>query len=673
MTPCRTLRPGVIIAIVLAGVLAPTAAAQHETIIVTDSPDVSDFAAPRRVAQLPGPDGRVTFREAVIAASNTPGPQTIAFNIPRSRWDPLFPDGALVFSNIDPFFLDDDSTTIDGRTQTAFTGDTNPTGNEVAFWGEHPNALNAPMIVSHSDGNTFVGLDAMHRRGYGISLADDAEGNRVIGCTISGSTFAAVRIEGSRNTIGGTAPGEGNRLSGGNAAIRIEPFFGAPPPTGNRIIGNTLTGSSGGVQVSAGAVGTLIGGPTPAERNVIAGAGRYFEEGFPGGSQVSVGGSTGTVIEGNYIGTTADGLAAAPNQRGTRGISISNAPNTVIRGNVVAGILVEGINHAAGRLFGVGIEVGPGSPGTVIEGNSIGIGADGITPVPNLNGLEFSGGSSAPVTVGGTTPGAGNTVAHNVQTGLAAWAFVTRLSVSGNAFFGNGLLGIDLQDFSGRGLSLNDVHDPDEQGGNRLQNFPVVQAAMVEAGMLTVTYTVDTAPVNATYPIRVEFFRADSDGTEGALFLGADTYTASDYAAGEPGPKTATLDVSGLAMVSGNGVLATATDAAGNTSEFSVAETAGGAVAAEGSPVRPALALSGPHPNPASGRLALALTVGAATHVRVEALDALGRQVVLLHDGVLTAGTHALALDASALPSGVYVVRANAGDSVVTRRLVVAR
>jgi hypothetical protein len=406
---------------------------------------------------------------------------------------------------------------------------------------------------------------------------------------------------------------------------------------------------------------------------VIAGAGRFFEEGFPGGTQVSVGGSTGTVIEGNYIGTTADGLAAAPNQRGTRGIAIQDAPNTVVRGNVVSGLLVEGINHAAGRLFGVGIEVGPGSPGTVIEGNLIGVGADGQTPVPNLDGLEFSGGSAAPVTVGGTAPGTGNTVAHNVRTGISAWAFVTRMAVLGNAFFDNGLLGVDLQDFEGGGLSLNDLHDPDEQGGNRLQNFPLLLSATVEGTTLTVTYAVDTAPANATYPVRVEFFRADTSGAEGAVFLGADTYTAADYAAGQPGPTTTTLGVSGRPIASGDRVIATATDAAGNTSEFSVAEPAGGIVSAEGTPAGRPLALSAPRPNPAAGRAALALTLGATADARVEVLDALGRRVAVLHDGPLAAGAHALVLDASALPSGVYVVRATAGPEAVTRRLVVAR
>ena len=34
------------------------------------------------MADLPGPDGRVSFREACTAANNTTGPQTIAFAIP---------------------------------------------------------------------------------------------------------------------------------------------------------------------------------------------------------------------------------------------------------------------------------------------------------------------------------------------------------------------------------------------------------------------------------------------------------------------------------------------------------------------------------------------------------------------------------------------------------------
>ena len=62
--------------------------------------------------------------------------------------------------------------------------------------------------------------------------------------------------------------------------------------------------------------------------------------------------------------------------------------------------------------------------------------------------------------------------------------------------------------------------------------------------------------------------------------------------------------------------------------------------------------------------------VGQTESVRVEAFDALGRSVAVLHDGPLAAGqTARLALDAGALPSGVYVVRV-AGESFVTSRRV---
>jgi hypothetical protein len=47
--------------------------------------------------------------------------------------------------------------------------------------------------------------------------------------------------------------------------------------------------------------------------------------------------------------------------------------------------------------------------------------------------------------------------------------------------------------------------------------------------------------------------------------------------------------------------------------------------------------------------------------------------VAVLHDGVLAAGTHALRLGASALPAGVYVVRATTAADVVSRRLTVVR
>ena len=84
-----------------------------------------------------------------------------------------------------------------------------------------------------------------------------------------------------------------------------------------------------------------------------------------------------------------------------------------------------------------------------------------------------------------------------------------------------------------------------------------------------------------------------------------------------------------------------------------------------------ALALSDVHPNPLRGRAQLTLEVPAVQAVRVEVFDALGRRVATLHDGALGAGLHAFAFDGSALPPGVYVVRATGETGSTSRRVTV--
>jgi hypothetical protein len=85
-------------------------------------------------------------------------------------------------------------------------------------------------------------------------------------------------------------------------------------------------------------------------------------------------------------------------------------------------------------------------------------------------------------------------------------------------------------------------------------------------------------------------------------------------------------------------------------------------------------ALSAPAPNPAAGPVSMMLTMPESQVVRVEAFDALGRSVAVLHDGFLPSGFHAMAFDASALAPGLYVVRASsAGGERAAGRVIVAR
>ena len=132
-------------------------------------------------------------------------------------------------------------------------------------------------------------------------------------------------------------------------------------------------------------------------------------------------------------------------------------------------------------------------------------------------------------------------------------------AVTANRIAANGGLGIDLRD---DGVTVNDGANTAGQP-NLLMDFPVFTSALLAGTSLTVTGYVGSAPGQATFAnARVELFVADADPTgfgEGRTHLGSLTADASGNFAG-------TLTVAGLAT--GDRLTATATDAAGNTSEF---------------------------------------------------------------------------------------------------------
>jgi hypothetical protein len=72
---------------------------------------------------------------------------------------------------------------------------------------------------------------------------------------------------------------------------------------------------------------------------------------------------------------------------------------------------------------------------------------------------------------------------------------------------------------------------------------------------------------------------------------------------------------------------------------------------------RSGAALHAPAPHPFTDRATLRLDLPASAHVRADVYDLLGRNVAVLHDGPLAAGTHALVWDAHGHGAGTYVVR----------------
>ena len=70
-------------------------------------------------------------------------------------------------------------------------------------------------------------------------------------------------------------------------------------------------------------------------------------------------------------------------------------------------------------------------------------------------------------------------------------------------------------------------------------------------------------------------------------------------------------------------------------------------------------ALHAAYPNPFNPQTVVPFSVAATARVRITVFDMLGREVVTLVDGRYEGGLYEAVFDGSALPSGMYLVRAN--------------
>ncbi|MCC6406492.1 MAG: hypothetical protein IT453_04965 [Planctomycetes bacterium] len=533
----------------LSALLVSASAAQaQQTIFVDTASDVLDFAGAQTIAELPGPDGKISLVEAGLASDNTPGVQTIGFHVPQSEWTYqwLYP-GRVV---LQPFlgFRAFDTVILDATTQTAFTGDTNPAGGEVVIW--------ASTYLVDNVGGVIQGFDSTAISISGGS-ANVVRANTNCGVEVYDSPFTVV---------GGSQPGDGNT----GFSIKIDRSHD------NVVIGNTVQRVRvlGWIAGGQPAANVRVGGPTLGERNYITGYGT-FSEGCPGGNAVEIFDSIGAVIENNWIGTTPDGMAQG-HAATTAGIAVDYENyGLTIRNNRIAGVQAHGTYpHCAGSISGIGILVGGTGNGVTIRGNTIGLDASGAPVLGSVTGislLNYYLGPVQNVVIGGTGPGEGNEVAGNLSDGISVANTHTGAVISGNSIHDNGALGIDLitPGFL-HGVTPNDPLDVDT-GGNGLQNFPVIQSVASSATTLRVVGTLNS---NASASFVLEFFaspQADASGFgEGELYLGSTN--VSTNASGN-----ASFDVTlPVSVPSTWHVSATARNtASGSTSEFAASVALG--------------------------------------------------------------------------------------------------
>src|SRR5207253_4035730 len=119
----------------------------------------------------------------------------------------------------------------------------------------------------------------------------------------------------------------------------------------------------------------LIGGTTPAQRNIISGN-RFNGIHFPNPSNSSIQ-SSGNVIQGNYVGTDVSGTLALPNCTAAG----SSAGIFLISNNAKIG----GLEPGAGNLVSGNAADGVSATGSGIlfAGNKVGVAISGKTALGN--------------------------------------------------------------------------------------------------------------------------------------------------------------------------------------------------------------------------------------------------------------------------------------------------
>lgn len=348
--------------------------------------------------------------------------------------------------------------------------------------------------------------------------------------------------------------GQGVGGAGGGPRVAVKGNYIGTDPTGLIDEGNANIGIQGGE-------GWIVGGLNPEDRNIIAG----------NDSNAIATDEDDWMIQGNYISVDATGLVALSNSQDVSpALTFDQSDGHTIGGsNAGATNVISGHNEYAVSITD--------SNDTAVEGNYIGVGYDGISPLPNggdgvyantsdnlhindnvisandahgINiansnnteitgnkigvdkngandlGNEFSGISLDESTgiIGGVLPADENIVANQIDgPGVAIKGDGKKVSILNNSIFDNRYLGIDL---GYNDLTENDPLDADT-GPNDLLNHPHWTDMTTGGGGTTATYNLDVPAGD----YRIEFYYNDTFDAnghgEGQVFIDSQDITSN--------------------------------------------------------------------------------------------------------------------------------------------------
>jgi photosystem II stability/assembly factor-like uncharacterized protein len=480
--------------------------------------------------------GAGSLRQAILDSNNTSGPNTIQFSI-GSGVQTITPRSPLptVFIPV----------TIDGTSQPGYNG------TPIIELNGSQAGTNTDGLILLAGNSTVQGLvinrfslDGLAVQNNGGSVIQgNYIGTDVTGTHALGNGRQGMLVNCANNTID-------NNLISGNGLDGLQ--IAGTGVTGNVVQGNFIgTDASGTLPLGNGRQGMLINSQASANTigGSLPGAGNVISANHSDGLQLADAGTTGNVVQGNFIGTDASGTLPLGN--GRLGMLI----NFGTQGNAIGGT-GSGAGNIIAANVSDGVELGDtGTSSNVVQGNSIGTDASGSLDLGNGRvGVLIYGGAH------GNRIDSGNMIAFNKQPGVAVVDVGTvGNAIRGNSIYSNGGLGIDL---GWDGVTVNHAGGS-TTGPNDWQNYPVLTAA-ASGNTTTVSGTLNGLP-NTTFTL--DFYgNSTPDITyfgQGEQYLDSITVTtdATGNASFDAVLNAATNDLEWLS--------ATATDPAGNTSEFS--------------------------------------------------------------------------------------------------------
>jgi parallel beta-helix repeat protein len=302
------------------------------------------------------------------------------------------------------------------------------------------------IYVSAQSSNNRIGLN---RSGAAGAVANVISGNAGNGLSLHGSSGNVI----AANRIGTNAKGK-FAIANGQNGIWLTASSSGNEIGGTRFV-DSVTGQANNPTGSKGTVTPVF--VVPPDGNLVSGNAKN-------GILIDKDSQQNT-LNGNFIGTTADGDGAIANS--AEGVRIAGAPNNSLIGCKFRNNPFVYYNVMSGNL-GNGLRI-TNSDNVLVQGNFFGIGANNSTVVANNGDGILIDGSSQTTQVGGVIP-LGNVSAGNVRNGIevagTAAGFITF-----NTFGG-------LLAFKGAAPNGNDGLLITSTGGNQLARTNVFSGNM---------------------------------------------------------------------------------------------------------------------------------------------------------------------------------------------------